>query len=333
MKKFLALFLTIIMLLSMSLVAFGETHKNDYDIEQKYAELFVKKLGRTVEVHSPILLYNVKGNEEAICFSLGEKGYLIINKNDLSIPELSFEGKKPFIHLEKRYVYNGPLAYYELKGGKFFSLKAKKIINGNFKKIYDKNKIDKHSKLSEFENEIYTLNYSTRGVANEEYLSKSLKTWYKSGGYCGPIAAAITMMFYDEVVSEKYVDTDNENENDLIDIMAYYIDPDHSTNPGSSPNELRDGITSYLGGQNVNNYATKSTYNFNTIKSKINSNRPQIIGTANDPTYYDHWMTVHGYYDDGMDEYVIVNNGWGDNNVWLSSDRGTFDYLIYLWNN
>lgn len=54
----------------------------------------------------------------------------------------------------------------------------------------------------------------------------------------------------------------------------------------------------------INNYARYSdTFDFNLIKNKIDSNRP-----------------------------VIVNNGWGENNIYLEygANRRYLDDLVYL---
>ena len=57
----------------------------------------------------------------------------------------------------------------------------------------------------------------------------------------------------------------------------------------------------------------------NTVKGRINSNRPVIVKTVNHPTYKNHWVTAYGYSEyrstAPYTTYLIINNGWGDNGV------------------
>lgn len=64
--------------------------------------------GESEEVLNPCILKNIKGNEEAVVFDISNGGYIIVNINDLSVPEISFEGKNPYDGCENP-VYNGPL--------------------------------------------------------------------------------------------------------------------------------------------------------------------------------------------------------------------------------
>ncbi|ADL08757.1 C39 family peptidase [Thermosediminibacter oceani] len=295
-----------------------------FSVEKEYAELFLSKIGHPSTVSNPIQLKNIDGKLEALCFTIDNGGYLIININDLSIPELSFKNQSPFKNLNGTYIYNGPLAYFEKVGEDLISLKSGQVVKNKFKFKYYKDKIDKIKKLNDLKQEI-----SIQGITIEKYLSIPLHTWYKPGGYCGSIAGAIVMMFYDEAVNDNYVDSNLENEN-LIDFMIPYID---GSEPGSSTSDLTNGLTAYLRVRNFSNTAiSTSSYSFSTIKTKINNNRPIIIDTDNDPTYNEHWIIAHGYYVHGnnIDKYVIVNDGWGNNDVWLEADRSSLDDMVYL---
>lgn len=61
--------------------------------------------------------------------------------------------------------------------------------------------------------------------------------------------------------------------------------------------------------------------------------RPIIIGTTNHPTFGDHWIIGHGYFTSPVDgNYVIVNNGWGNNNVWIEPSTTYLDGTIHFTN-
>ncbi|WP_048170535.1 hypothetical protein [Methanosarcina siciliae] len=70
------------------------------------------------------------------------------------------------------------------------------------------------------------------------------------------------------------------------------------------------------------------------IQSLINSNKPVIVDTDNHPTFDEHWIIAHGYYVLTVpyvdpQYYIIVNNGWGDNNVNVLVDN-YIDDMVYI---
>ncbi|AAM04703.1 hypothetical protein [Methanosarcina acetivorans] len=292
---------------------------DDFSIEKEYGTLFLEKMGYSVELTSPIPLNNLEGNVEAVAFSISNGGYIIINVNDLSVPEFSTTNKSPFIDGNKSYYYNGPLAYVE----------AEELKNREIKTtyIYKKEKVSKSKKLMELQEaateaqKIQTLS-STSGI-----LSHSLRTWEDDDIYCGPIAAGITLIYFDDYHDDDFVATGYENQNDLLDlIIDNYID-----NSGAYSWELRDGLNSYIADRNLaNEYSAYSTsFDYNKLMSLINADKPIDVLTNNHPTFDDHWVIAHGYYILTVpyvdpQYYIIVNNGWGANGVNVLMD----DYLV-----
>lgn len=322
MKKMLCLILIVAMFTSMCTVGFA--YEGDFSVEREYVERFLQRINHFSTVSEPVILKNVNGELEAVCFSIDSGGYIIVNVNDLSIPELSFENSTPFKG-NREFVYNGPLQYFKQENGNLISVMSDDIVSSTeFETIYTKNAIDKNKKLYDIKN-----THESRAVPTEVYLSGTLKTWYKSGGLCGAIAGAIVMMFYNDNVSESYVDSSNENSNDLIDLMNEYIDTDNSG--ATSTSEEVDGLNAYMDDQGVNNSVySKSSFNFTTLRSKINYDTPVIIDTDNHPVYGEHWIIAHGYFYSIVDgQYVIINNGWGQNNVWIDPDVALDDMVCF----
>ncbi|NPE28009.1 hypothetical protein HNV12_08545 [Methanococcoides sp. SA1] len=105
---------------TMTVVPAAMGQENDFSTEKEYGELFLTIMGQSKKLIDPIPLNNMNGDLEAVSFSIKNGGYIIINVNDLSVPEFSFEGNAPFSDTDKMYVYNGPLAYMEDKQGKLF---------------------------------------------------------------------------------------------------------------------------------------------------------------------------------------------------------------------
>jgi hypothetical protein len=102
---------------TMVIVPAAVGQKNDFSTEKEYGELFLENMDQSKKLIKPIPLNNMNGDLEAVSFSMKNGGYIIINVNDLSVPEFSLEGKSPFSDSDKTYVYNGPLAYMENKQG------------------------------------------------------------------------------------------------------------------------------------------------------------------------------------------------------------------------
>lgn len=77
----------------------------------------------------------------------------------------------------------------------------------------------------------------------------------------------------------------------------------------------------------------RTSFSFSRVKTQINRSRPIIIGTTNHPTFGDHWIIGHGYFTSPVDgNYVIVNNGWGNNNVWIEPSTTYLDGTIHFTN-
>ncbi|MEB3429252.1 hypothetical protein VLK81_04330 [Citroniella saccharovorans] len=56
-----------------------------------------------------------------------------------------------------------------------------------------------------------------------------------------------------------------------------------------------------------------------------------MIGTTNHPKFGEHWIIRCGYFTSTVDgNYVIVNNGWGNNNVWIEPSTTYLDGTIHL---
>ena len=304
------------------------TSNVDYNIVSEYAQKILSQMGRISGVSRPIPLYNINGELVAVNFLIDTGGYIIVNTNDFSIPELSFENESPFTNVESNYIYNGPLVYFEEKGENLIDLSSGKLIDRselyNVTSIY-RNKIEDIQRIND---ELGGQNTIAASYDGEFKLSTPLKTWYKSGGYCGPIAASYVFMYYDKVRNEKFVSTSYENSG-LIDLLIPYIDPDSN---GSSTSELRSGMLKYMSAQGITGFTVASgNYGYTSIKARIKDfNTPVIVDTDNHPIYQEHWITSYGYFDNGIVDFLIVNDGWGNNGVYIDWGSGYYDDVVFV---
>lgn len=300
---------------------------NDFSFERNYGEQFLKSLGKPRQLINSVPLLNLDGELEAVCLSMDNTGYIIINTKDLSIPELSFESSSPFNNRSETYVYNGPLSHMRKSGTNLINLDTNEIVNQTLTGFkYKKDSLGSAKKLA-IVNELTQKVRSTeeaklQASVTEKYLSKPLKKWsISTTEWCGPTAAAILMQFYDDVVSESFVESSNEN-SDLIYVMIDCVEDAGGTfnNGACSPNELKDGINEYLSDRGISGYnASTLDYKWSTITSCINKDRPVIVIRIEGKE--GHAMTAHGYVISTSFEYIVVNDGWKHNDVWIEDDN------------
>lgn len=320
------MFLAIIVSLSSStlLVKAEKVEKNSYIKEEQLVELFLQSIGHPGDASNPIELKNLTGDLEALSFDVNQMGYIILNINDFTVPELSLVTKSPFDKNDINY-YNGPFQYYKLDDKKIISVQTNKTLD--LKKIgavYDKsnNKKKIDDELSKLKN-VSLL----RAVDVEKYIPGSLSQWYIGGGHCGSIASAIVMKYYDTYINGNYVLSSYQNQNALISLMQQYVGAG-----GTGYSNLVNGLNRYMSSRGVGNSCARTNgFNFGMVARSINMKRPAIVGTVNHSTFGDHWIIAHGYFQSAVNgNYVIVNNGWGQNNVWVRENYTNLDGVIYF---
>lgn len=312
--------------------AYSIVKNNDYqtgvEICQERAELFLQNIGHPTTVSNPIELNNVANEAEAILFSTSQNGYIIVNINDYSIPEFSLKNPSPFVNCANP-IYNGPLEYYYEQNGEIRSLKDDTIVD-----IEQLNDYYTREKISNPQKYLTTL-YSTYQASNaryaivEEYLSCALKRWCVPGDNCGSIASAICMRYYYDNVDTAYADSSGLTQTALITKMQEFVG-----SGGTTHRQLINGLNDYFDSRNVDNTAIgTSLFSFSRVKRSILADRPIIIGTLDHPTFGDHWIIAHGYFESIVDgNYIIINNGWGSNDIWIEPDTSLLSDTIHFEN-
>lgn len=333
MRKRFAFILTVILILTSifpsNVLAYGtsqgETYQSTVSICQERAELFLQNVGHPATVSNPVTLKNFANEAEAILFETSTGGYIIVNINDLSIPELSLVNSNPFSDCESP-IYNGPLGYYYAQNDAIKSVIDNTIVN-----VQQNVEYYTRQKVEDLQGYLTSLRQASgaRYVIVEEYLSAPLKKWCIDGNNCGSIASAICMRWYYDNVSTSYVNSNSISENSLIALMQNYVGVGLT---GYS--DLVNGLNSYFDSRNVDNTAARtSTFSFSRVKRSILDDRPIIVGTLDHPTFRDHWIIAHGYFESRVDgNYIIVNDGWRSNDVWVEPNTTTFDGTIYFAN-
>ncbi len=329
--KIATLTLIAMFVVTMAFVPAAMGQKNDFSLEKEYGELFLKNMGQSEKLIKPIPLNNINGDLEAVSFSIKNGGYIIINVNDLSVPEFSLENNSPFNDRTKTYVYNGPLAYMEDDQGKLYQIgigdrSDEAVIP---KHIYAVESVDKDKKLSDLKTLDSMISIQNYGAS----LDHTLKTWIATTTYdCGPTAAAITLDYFDDYHNNAFIPSQYESQSALFPFLT----PDYIPNSAILP-QMEQGLYDILFDHDLtSSYDTerKSYVDYNKIMSLVNSNKPSIVGLSNHPTYGKHWVVVHGYYVQTTPwvtphYYVSLNDGWGNNNAYTLVDS-CFVEMVYI---
>lgn len=342
MKKIIGFFMCFIILAGMAMNTGAMNEKEKYQVEEEYALLYLQANGFEAEkLSNPIELYSFDDEIEAVCFTIDQTGYIIVNTNDLDIPEFSLEASSPYSNCQGKSLYNGPISYYDQVNDTIEDISTGKIVidNEKLQVKYKKEKKDKGEILERIETYSSNNSDSTKSSIVSSFiengnLSGTLRTWY-SNRYCDVDGSAILLMYYDDYYSSSFVATSNQSNGTLQNFLVnnnYICD---------CPADANDVLYGYNGSTGLNNYlkkeagflysgyyGVKSTYSWGYLQTLINANKPSMLGAnSSHPDFGAHWIMPHGYYAgyDGV-PYIICNNGFGNNNVYTSAN-----YLYYTF--
>lgn len=307
-----------------------------YDLEQYVEALLIDcDVDHIISDCEP--LYGFDETVIGFLYELSPKGYVTI-LCDGQITEFSLEDNFNNLAKEEKIYYSGPLSYYIKSQDSCVDLKTNKQVSRNDIIAAEESFLNKAAQISS-----ETLSsIETKSIVSPriEIIDSDYKTTYTPATYsnsnnnCGPIACAILLKYYDDYVNgnilSAYYNTSNGSR--LINYFQNIIDPEVVN--GASYIEIADAINTY-----IDSVGLRSTYGawmdytltFQEYKVKVERNRPVIIGVNGTHALYDdHWVVGYGYFMSNPATYVIVNDGWGSNNV-----RINFNYIeemIYLNN-
>lgn len=305
-----------------------------YDLEQ-HVKTLLKDCDVERTINACVPLYASDETVVGFLYKLLPKGYVIV-LCDGQITEFSLESNLDNLTKAKKIYYTGPISYYTKDGDLYVDLKTNKQVSYTNITVAEEKFLNKVAQISS----TTRVNNETKSTVSPriEIIDSDYKTTYTPATYnnsnnsCGPIACAILLKYYDDYVNgnvlSAYYNTSSGSR--LINYFQNIVDPEES---GSNYNDLTNGINSYMDSVGLRStYGANKDYTltFEEYKTKIKRNRPVIIGTQGHALYEDHWVIGYGYFMSNPATYVIVNNGWGSNNV-----RINFNYIedmVYLNN-
>lgn len=326
---------SLIFTLLFGVQAFAYTTIN-YKEVKKHAEEFLKshKINRSIK--SPIKLYNFENEVEFLKYSIEDGGYIIINVKNYKVPEFSPENDNKFIDSEiEKYYYGGVLTYLKASEDELIDTATNQPM-GTLSQLKAQKKLPFDTTIPDETPQIQAMS----GNTEEFFLNGTLETYsHNPNGICGSVASAIYLRYFDEHHNSNYVpaELDSSTEVELIRALIPYIDGrqalDEKQRGGSSPEKLRSGLQRFLRDHGVSDSIYCSNSNrLNRVKERISNNKPFIVDLDRHPTYKEHWVIAHGYVTDSVIgssvrklTYIIVNDGWGSNNIYVD-----MDYVNYL---
>ncbi len=323
-KQMITFIMMLVMSISLCSTAFAADSKTkEYQNIKLEAQKFMNDHSSNCLLEDPIELYNLEDKVVALFFKSTQNGYIIININNLTVPEFSTTQNNQFItDKNKKYYYNGPLSYMEKASGTIIDSKSGEKI-GNLEHI--KSKL-KGNTIYGTEN-IPVVKSSTVKRATQDQIYGTVPNYsYNPTGICGSTASAMLTRYYDIYVDDRFVPSYLESSDGvaLTKHLVPYID---GNEPGSYPSELRSGLNNYLYDQGVSKRVTLYYSSINQIISAVSNDTPFTLAIYSHPTYNNHWVLGYGYYDGSSDDYALVNDGWGSVDVWVHLYYA--EYMVY----
>ena len=287
-----------------------------------------------------IPLFDADDEIIAYCYEF-DNAYMIVDLVG-NVLEHSPDTNSVYYNSNDTAYYGGPLLYFDKVGDNFVDINSNEAV-ADFECAEVVNELPSYaiSKMNVVdEYDVQVASTSVYQYVVEEISGELRELDCNTDGTCGPVAVAIMLLYYDDYVSDNYVDdffsSSPEALHDML-VSTYY--PELGTDYDSLP----EGINSYFENKNIDNGATVVTNGFdNYIYPKIKySSRPVILGLYDaypsepDPSPWciNHWVIVHGisdYYYSGDFCYreYIVNNGWGSNDIYIMYSTSYMDGAI-----
>ena len=338
-RKMISLIVAMAVLLSATMVpsvAFGDSVSIRTSPERTIADAVLAGFGDYQYLGSTELK-NLNGESEAVCFRYAPDAYVIVNHNDLSVPEYSPSNPSPFdAEGATEYIYNGPLAH-------FYKDSSNSIRDVSTDGLVDSSKVGLvYSKTAVSVTEKNALVRKAQVApmrAIYKFTQNLPETWVSS--YATPLHASSILLRYIYVHHNTNVlyptySTNNKLQEYLSGV--YYV-PNTNINSWQLLGGCNyagityKGLNKYLSDRNVSTRGTAYSFTntmWSDIQSSFVADYPVLVQTSNyhssSWSYGSKTLVAYGYYyQDTSGGSLVVNDGQGHNNIHLTTD------LNYYW--
>lgn len=280
-----------------------------------------------LSIDEKIVLLNLSGDLEAICYKLKPKGYAIVSYKNGNLIEYSSDACCPYSS-ENMNIYNGPLQYFVEKS----DILIHPVTNDEYLKEDVVKKLD--------EDFVSTLPLATREARSwvQNGISGSLTTSYTTGEYyCVPTAVAIVLRYLGAYPSGHTDARSYLKDNFFVANMPQWL--------LETKNGYQAGIWTYTGLQSYFNSGVVSSktvnvvdYTYSRLNTQVKTNRrpvileiPTSLISSSGDGYHAVTAYAIGYYTSDPNETMIcVNSGWGDNRNISASYMPTSYDMMYI---
>lgn len=298
---------------------------------------------RYIPPHAQLIInYNDFGNivgyhelmdsdNEVVAYCLDfENGYEIYD--DYTVIEFSTENESPYIESGDAY-YGGPLSYYEKVGTEYVGIISNEELNQNdFSEMSDTFAEKSIQVEQNYDLEVTESDLMSRALVPDVNvkLPGRMRTYnWNTDDTCGSLAATIMMFYYYDYISTNYLKNIYvSNPYDLYEFFKPKIEDEvNGVYVGSDKDDMLEGLNDAYPKIRASSTGVRKTvcldvnpswgFAYNLIS---NEKVPILLDLKNHPTYYEHWVVVHGVYrinpENGPSvNFHIVNDGWGNNDI------------------
>ncbi|HFJ9280769.1 TPA: S-layer homology domain-containing protein [Bacillus cereus] len=286
-------------------------------------------------------LYDLEGQITGYLFQVQKNnedlGYIIADSKNNGSPilESTREGSNPYKNIDEgKAIYTGPLHHLKKEKDKVINIHTSQAIGINQAKSIqiDKDKEKQHQphtyNAPQMELNSQEPDYKEHNISNvPDY------TWYHG---CSPTAIANLVAYWGQHGYDNLFRS-NETSNQLIDNLGAAMGTDSAGSTIES--RMKPGLEQYFQSRGYNpviGYDEKPTYE-KYIK-EIDSDRPIIINTLEEPYYGNHTMTGIGYMQLYLPETnenyrdIVVHDTWSDSptDAYVNYDKSAKYFSSYI---
>ncbi|AJS57309.1 C39 family peptidase [Paenibacillus sp. IHBB 10380] len=347
MKKFILTLVLSAMMVITPLSAFADDSQTDSTTEtssvyEQAADVASKYID-TISLNTPdwqnssltfkYPLVDFNGQLTSFLFAVNSEdyaaGYIIVSADNPTVLESTREGEDPYRDLvgsEEQAVYIGATQYYIKKDeSTYYDVRQEKIMNRDeflsngflqgesfdLNVIPEKNTlvVENPSLMSEIA-PATIISYSSKKISSVPDI-----TWRKG---CSPTSFGNIIRYWKNNGYSSLL-ASSTTDDTLVDVLASSSYMNTNSAGGTGWDDRVNGMKKFWSDRGYTVSVSRGSANFNTHKTEMNANRPDIINVVNDATYSDHDMTGVGYeeYQDTDQNlkwfrYVIVHDTWSN---------------------
>lgn len=324
MKKFLALVLIICMVFTLSVTSYAA----EDNLLKQYAQEYICLLEGRNDIsltNGKVLKSATTNTPIAMCYSINESGYVIVDVNDYNVLEYCLDGFNPYNNAEGELYYAGLFEYY-CGSGNQLKYTLDETVKSDLSEVAAQT-ADFAAAIQQSDSSLQqkTAEVASARVQRASPISHSLSGTLSTGnlsGYCGP-TSAFNMLTYKGMLHSGISGGSAGHIRRIADYTGMEV----------TLSSMKNGMNNYIADGSVKSpKVTSSTYSFNRVITEIKRNSPISLGTnGGGLATGGHVQTIHKVTmldTTGTVRYTLyVNNGWGQNNVAIPYDNTPPSYL------